>query len=177
MFAPRTFQRRSKLDNYSPLDALPRCPPKTSFMGFMVSSRPQMVSLQLRRGQVVQPKTATTTTRLPEYIHPARESRQRASWALQYPHPMQTYHPGGESNVEAHWTSTWEDKNKVYAPYPKWVTLVGRGVFAMFELAAVAYLVHFARGWRGEGRVKGLDAGIGDVSCVGSLGRTTCGRD
>lgn len=80
---------------------------------------------------------------------------------------MQTYHPGGESNVEAHWTSTWEDKNKVYSPYPKWVTLLGRGVFAMFELAAVAYLVHFARGWRGEGRVRGLDAGIGDVSCVG----------
>lgn len=134
----------------------------------MVSSRPQMVSLQLRRGQVVHP----TTTRLPEYIHPARESTQRASWALQYPRPMQTYHPGGgESNVEAHWTSTWEDKNKVYAPYPKWVTLLGRGVLAMFELAAVAYLVHFARGWRGEGKVRGLDAGIGDVSCVGSLGR------
>src|SRR6187551_3368107 len=121
-------------------------------MGFMVPSRPQMVSLQFRRGQVVQHK-ATTTKRLPEYIHPAREPEQRASWPLQYPRPMQTYNPREESNVETHWTSTWEDKNKVYAPYPKWVTLLARGVFAMFELAAVAYLVQFARGWGEDGRV------------------------
>jgi hypothetical protein len=168
MFSGAANSTTLLLSRQNHLDTLPRRPQKISFMGFMVSSRPQMVSLQFRRGQVVQPKT-TTTTRLPEYIHPGRDSEQRVSWPLQYPRPMQTYHPREESNVEAHWTSTREDKDKVYAPYPKWVTLLARGVLAMFELAAVVYLVHFAREWRGERKVRGLDAGIGDVSCAGCL--------
>ena len=165
----RPFQRHRKLESPRLTTKArqfpnPRARPP---MGFVVTSRPQMVALQLRRGQVVH---HPTTTRLPEYIHPAREFQQSASWGPQYPRPMQTYHPEGESSAGAHWTTTWEDKNKVYAPYPKWVTLLARGVFAVFELAVVAYLVHFWRGLKRDGVagevVKGLDAGVGDVSSL-----------